>query len=117
MLAALCYAEMAAMHPVAGGAYSYAYAIFGEVFAWIIGWDLILEYGMGAATAAVGWSFYFQELLKGLNLILPPWAAGPPWLTPAASSTSPPPWWFCLWPCSSCCAPAPMPWWPGAWFF
>ena len=77
MLAALCYAEMAAMHPVAGGAYSYAYAIFGEVFAWIIGWDLILEYGMGAATAAVGWSFYFQELLKGLNLILPPWAAGP----------------------------------------
>ena len=64
MLAALCYAEMAAMHPVAGGAYSYAYAIFGEIFAWIIGWDLILEYGMGAATAAVGWSYYFQELLR-----------------------------------------------------
>jgi APA family basic amino acid/polyamine antiporter len=78
MLAALCYAEMAAMHPVAGGAYSYAYAIFGEVFAWIIGWDLILEYGMGAATAAVGWSFYFQELIKGLNLTLPPWAASAP---------------------------------------
>jgi basic amino acid/polyamine antiporter, APA family len=76
MLAALCYAEMAAMHPVAGGAYSYTYAIFGEVFAWIIGWDLILEYGMGAATAAVGWSYYFQELLKGLNLTLPHWAAG-----------------------------------------
>jgi APA family basic amino acid/polyamine antiporter len=75
MLAALCYAEMAAMHPVAGGAYSYAYAIFGEVFAWIIGWDLILEYGMGAATAAVGWSFYFQDLLQGFNLNLPPWAA------------------------------------------
>jgi len=76
MLAALCYAEMAAMHPVAGGAYSYAYAIFGEVFAWIIGWDLILEYGMGAATAAVGWSFYSQELLRGLGLTLPAWASG-----------------------------------------
>ena len=76
LLAALCYAEMAAMHPVAGGAYSYAYAIFGEIFAWIIGWDLILEYGMGAATAAVGWSFYFQELLKGFHLTLPPWSAG-----------------------------------------
>ena len=91
MLAALCYAEMAAMHPVAGGAYSYAYAIFGEVFAWIIGWDLILEYGMGAATAAVGWSFYFQELLQGVHLILPRWATGAPWVTPAAWSTSPPP--------------------------
>ena len=78
MLAALCYAEMAAMHPLAGGAYSYAYAIFGEIFAWIIGWDLILEYGMGAATAAVGWSFYFQELLKGFHLTLPPWAASAP---------------------------------------
>ncbi|WP_449244989.1 amino acid permease [Desulfobacca acetoxidans] len=76
MLAALCYAEMAAMHPVAGGAYSYAHAIFGEIYAWIIGWDLILEYGMGAATAAVGWSYYFQELLKGLNVVLPAWAAG-----------------------------------------
>ena len=75
LLAALCYAEMAAMHPLAGGAYSYAYAIFGEIFAWIIGWDLILEYGMGAATAAVGWSFYFQEFLKGFHLALPPWAA------------------------------------------
>lgn len=75
LLAALCYAEMAAMQPLAGGAYSYAYAIFGELFAWIIGWDLILEYGMGAATAAVGWSFYFQEFIKGFGLILPPWAA------------------------------------------
>ena len=74
LLAALCYAEMAAMHPLAGGAYSYAYAIFGEIFAWIIGWDLILEYGMGAATAAVGWSFYFQEFLKGFHLAIPVWA-------------------------------------------
>jgi len=75
LLAALCYAEMATMHPVAGGAYSYAYAIFGEVFAWIIGWDLILEYGMGAATAAVGWSFYCQEFLREMEITLPAWAA------------------------------------------
>jgi APA family basic amino acid/polyamine antiporter len=76
MLAAFCYAELAAMHPVAGGAYSYAYAIFGEIFAWIIGWDLILEYGMGAATAAVGWSFYAQGFCRSLGLILPAWANG-----------------------------------------
>lgn len=76
MLAALCYAEMAAMQPVAGGAYSYAYAVFGEVFAWVIGWDLILEYGMGAATAAVGWSFYLQAFLKEMQITLPAWAAG-----------------------------------------
>ncbi|MGQ9919858.1 MAG: amino acid permease [Desulfobacca sp.] len=75
LLAAVCYAEMAAMQPVAGGAYSYAYAIFGEVFAWIIGWDLILEYGMGAATAAVGWSFHCQEFLRELQITLPAWAA------------------------------------------
>ncbi len=75
LLAALCYAEMAAMQPVAGGAYSYAYAIFGEIFAWIIGWDLILEYGMGAATAAVGWSFYCQEFLREMQVTLPAWTA------------------------------------------
>ena len=63
MLAALCYAEMAAMHPVAGGAYSYAYAIFGEVFAWIIGWDLILE-EVGRGHGRRGWSFYFKNCLR-----------------------------------------------------
>ena len=52
----LCYAELAAMIPVSGSAYTYAYATVGEVVAWIIGWDLILEYAMGAATVAVGWS-------------------------------------------------------------
>jgi APA family basic amino acid/polyamine antiporter len=51
----LCYAELAAMIPASGSAYTYAYATVGEIFAWIIGWDLILEYGMGAATVAVGW--------------------------------------------------------------
>ena len=59
-LAALCYAELASMMPRAGSAYTYAYAIFGEISAWIIGWDLILEYGMGAATVAAGWSFYLR---------------------------------------------------------
>jgi APA family basic amino acid/polyamine antiporter len=81
-LAALCYAELASMMPQAGSAYSYAYGIFGEVFAWIIGWDLILEYGMGAATVAAGWSFYLQDLLRAYGLTLPPWAAGPPFTQP-----------------------------------
>ncbi len=81
-LAALCYAELASMMPQAGSAYTYAYAIFGEIFAWIIGWDLILEYGMGAATVAAGWSFYFQDLLKAYGLTLPVWASGPPFSQP-----------------------------------
>lgn len=77
-LAALCYAELASMMPEAGSAYTYAYAIFGEIFAWIIGWDLLLEYGMGAATVAAGWSFYFQDFLKSFGVTLPEWATGPP---------------------------------------
>ncbi|HEX9882758.1 MAG TPA: amino acid permease [Desulfobaccales bacterium] len=81
-LAALCYAELASMMPQAGSAYSYAYGIFGEVFAWIIGWDLILEYGMGAATVAAGWSFYLQDLLRAYGLTLPQWATGPPFTQP-----------------------------------
>ncbi len=81
-LAALCYAELASMMPQAGSAYTYAYAIFGEIFAWIIGWDLLLEYGMGAATVAAGWSFYFQDLLKAYGLSLPVWASGPPFTQP-----------------------------------
>jgi len=81
-LAALCYAELASMMPQAGSAYTYAFAIFGELPAWIIGWDLVLEYGMGAATVAAGWSFYFQDLLKAYGLALPVWAAGPPWSAP-----------------------------------
>ena len=64
LLAALCYAEYAALTPVAGSAYTYAYTTLGEVFAWIIGWDLILEYAVGAATVANGWSGYFQKVLK-----------------------------------------------------
>jgi basic amino acid/polyamine antiporter, APA family len=64
LMAALCYAEYAAMTPVAGSAYTYAYTTLGEIFAWIIGWDLILEYAVGASTVANGWSGYFQEVLK-----------------------------------------------------
>jgi APA family basic amino acid/polyamine antiporter len=81
-LAALCYAELASMMPRSGSAYTYAYAAFGEIFAWIIGWDLLLEYGMGAATVAAGWSFYFQDLAKGYGLTLPVWASGPPFSQP-----------------------------------
>jgi basic amino acid/polyamine antiporter, APA family len=65
-LAALCYAEFASMAPVAGSAYTYAYATLGELFAWIIGWDLILEYAMSAAVVAVGWSKYFNRLTQDL---------------------------------------------------
>ena len=67
-LAALCYAEFAAMAPVAGSAYTYAYTTLGEIFAWIIGWDLILEYAMGCATVASAWTNYFNELLKAVHL-------------------------------------------------
>src|ERR1700730_7738064 len=62
-LAALCYAEFAAMAPVAGSAYTYAYATLGELFAWIIGWDLVLEYAMSCGTLAADWTKYFNELL------------------------------------------------------
>ena len=63
-LAALCYSEFAAMVPVAGGAYTYTYATLGELAAWIIGWDLILEYGMSCATVAAHWTHYLNEFLK-----------------------------------------------------
>src|SRR6266576_1243183 len=70
IFAALCYAEFASMAPVAGSAYTYAYATLGELFAWIIGWDLLLEYGIGAASVAHGWSHYFVDFLGllGFNL-------------------------------------------------
>src|SRR5262245_47385006 len=63
-LAALCYAEFASMAPVAGSAYTYAYATLGELIAWIIGWDLILEYAMSCATVGASWSKYFNELTR-----------------------------------------------------
>jgi basic amino acid/polyamine antiporter, APA family len=69
--AGLCYAEMASTVPIAGSAYTYAYATMGELVAWIIGWDLILEYALGATTVAVGWSGYVASLLKDFGLALP----------------------------------------------
>jgi len=71
-LAGLCYAELASMIPVAGSAYTYAYASAGEFVAWIIGWDLILEYALSCSTIAVGWSGYFVSLMHDLGLRLPP---------------------------------------------
>jgi APA family basic amino acid/polyamine antiporter len=70
--AALCYAEFASIIPIAGSAYTYGYATLGELVAWIIGWDLVLEYGFGAATVASGWSGYFVSLLEQLHIYLPP---------------------------------------------
>src|SRR4249919_1177061 len=78
IFAALCYAEFASMVPVAGSAYTYAYATLGEMFAWIIGWDLILEYAVGAATVANGWSGYFQSVIAKFGLQFPASLAGPP---------------------------------------
>ncbi|MCS7181743.1 MAG: amino acid permease [Thermoanaerobaculum sp.] len=74
-LAALCYAEMASMVPIAGSAYTYAYATLGELAAWIIGWDLILEYAVGNVAVAISWSGYFCELLRGFGILIPAWAA------------------------------------------
>lgn len=71
--AALCYAEFASIIPVEGSAYAYAYATVGELFAWIIGWDLIIEYSMASSTVAVGWSAYFLKLLGIMNGQLPLW--------------------------------------------
>lgn len=71
VFAALCYAEFASMAPVAGSAYTYAYATLGELFAWIIGWDLILEYAVASATVAHGWSHYFQDFIGIFGLHLP----------------------------------------------
>src|SRR5918994_3509908 len=76
--AALCYAEFASMVPIAGSAYTYAYATLGEIFAWMIGWDLILEYAVGSMTVAVGWSGYFQRILAGFGIHLPAWMAAAP---------------------------------------
>ncbi len=69
---ALCYAEFAAMVPVSGSAYTYAYATLGELFAWIIGWDLILEYSVGAATVGISWSQYLVKFLEKFNIHIPP---------------------------------------------
>ncbi len=76
--AALCYAELASMLPVSGSAYSYAYASLGEVFAWVMGWLLLLEYGVAASTVAVGWSGYVVSFLKDFGIYIPAVYANPP---------------------------------------
>src|SRR5580700_8242084 len=77
--AGLCYAEFAALIPLAGSAYTYAYAALGELFAWIIGWDLTLEYAMGASTVSSGWSNHFVEFLNIFGLKIPLWLAYDHW--------------------------------------
>src|SRR6195952_1101357 len=74
----LCYAELAEMSPASGSAYTYTYATVGEIFAWIIGWDLVLEYAMGAATVAVGWSGYIVSILHNIGINIPPQFAAAP---------------------------------------
>ncbi len=77
--AGLCYAEFAAMIPLAGSAYTYAYATLGELFAWIIGWDLTLEYAMGASTVSSGWSNHFIEFMRIFKVDIPLWLAYDHW--------------------------------------
>jgi basic amino acid/polyamine antiporter, APA family len=72
-LAGLCYAELASMIPQAGSAYAYSYATLGELVAWIIGWDLILEYAVGNVAVAISWGDYFNTLVKGIGITMPPW--------------------------------------------
>ncbi len=89
--AGLCYAEMASAVPVAGSAYTYAYATMGELIAWIIGWDLVLEYAAGAATVGVGWSGHLVSLLQQLGIVLPPHLTNAPtqWCTETQVGMSP----------------------------
>ncbi len=82
-LAALCYAEVSSKIPISGSAYTYTYATMGEFLAWVIGWDLVLEYALGASTVSIGWSGYFANILHQTHLswlnISPMWANGPHW--------------------------------------
>ena len=79
LFAGLCYAEFASMIPVAGSAYTYSYATMGEFIAWIIGWDLVLEYAVGAATVGISWSRYLVKFLEGFNVYLPHQLTVGPW--------------------------------------
>src|ERR1700710_790155 len=80
-LAGLCYAEFASMIPIAGSAYTYSYATMGEFTAWIIGWDLVLEYALGAATVSISWSQYLTKFLHFFNWEIPPQYTMSPWET------------------------------------
>ena len=72
-LAAVCYAELASMIPQAGSAYAYSYATLGEFAAWIIGWDLVLEYAVGNVAVAISWGDYFNTLIRGIGIDVPQW--------------------------------------------
>src|SRR5579872_6759776 len=85
--AGLCYAEFAAMIPLAGSAYTYAYATLGELLAWIIGWDLTLEYAMGASTVSSGWSNHFVEFLNIFHIRMPLWLAYDHWTALRSAET------------------------------
>src|SRR5215467_5820608 len=93
--AGLCYAEMASTVPIAGSAYTYSYATMGEFIAWIIGWDLILEYSLGAVTVAIGWSGYVTSFLRGLGIIIPPQFTAAPGTT--LINVTEPPLKNCTW--------------------
>lgn len=89
-LAALCYSEFASTVPISGSAYTYSYAVLGEFIAWIIGWDLVLEYGVGAAAVAIGWSGYFTDFLKSTwNVALPTAITASPFDKPAGAINLP----------------------------
>jgi APA family basic amino acid/polyamine antiporter len=81
VFAGLCYAELASLIPIAGSAYTYAYATLGEIFAWIIGWDLVIEYAFGAATVAAGWSGNLIALFQSFGVEIPPQITAPPGMT------------------------------------
>lgn len=83
-LTALCYAELASSIPVAGSAYNYAYASMGEMIAWIIGWDLVLEYIVACIAVAIGWSGYFVNILKAIGITIPSWCSAAPGTVPGA---------------------------------
>lgn len=84
LFTALCYAEFASLIPVAGSAYNYAYATMGELIAWIIGWDLVLEYVVASIAVAIGWSGYFVNILKAVGIDIPVWCSAAPGSVPGA---------------------------------
>lgn len=75
-LAGMCYSEFSSAIPVTGSAYTYGYVVFGEIIAWFVGWALVLEYGLAAASVATGWSSYLISLLEGLNISILPFFQG-----------------------------------------
>lgn len=84
IFAALCYAEFASLLPASGSAYNYSYATLGELVAWIVGWDLVLEYLVGAITVAIGWSGYFVNILRAVGIAIPTWCSAAPGTAPGA---------------------------------